>query len=110
MRDTKEIARRRMAMMLDPTPPVWWWLSFCDAAQPPGSRFSGVAVVMGSNILTATEEARKIGCNPGGEVQGLPFGNDEILPPERFRNRLLTKAEIVECEAERKKLFQRTMS
>jgi hypothetical protein len=99
MRDIKEIARRVFAALNDPAPKIWWWLSFCDPAKPKGSQFLGVAIVEGNNILTAAIEARRLGCNPGGEVMGEPFEDNEILPAERFRNCLLNDAEIAECES-----------
>lgn len=82
-------------------PDRWWWLSFADGDLPVGSQFLGVAVVRAPGFVWATMEARRRGINPGGEVQGLPFP-DEIEPPARFTNRLLSKAEATACDGEMK--------
>lgn len=92
-----------------------FWLSFVDAAQPPGQRFRGVAIVDVSDgeaaeardmvaaafpdaqdgsewIAAASRKAWLVGCNPGGEVLSieLPPGHHESLP----RHRLLSRDEL----------------
>lgn len=73
------------------------WLSFCDPHRPKGSRFLGVAIVPGAEVITAARVAWALGCNPGGEVEGraIPPDKDRLIA-EHWRGRLLTRAE---CEA-----------
>lgn len=66
----------------------WWWLSFVDRDE---NAFLGVCIVRGGGVLEAATNARLIGCNPGGEVAAYPI---ERLPPEKYRNRLLTEGEL----------------
>lgn len=81
-----------------------WYLSFVDtavAAQipldqqvPGGPSFLGACIVEGIGMIDATTNARRLGCNPGGEVQGYgPF------PPGAWDlswlNRLLGKDEAL---------------
>jgi hypothetical protein len=77
-----------------------WWLSFAD---PDGQRgevvggvrgFLGVAIVRAHGLITATQEAKRQGCNPGGQVQAqgpYPIGTW----PSEWCNRLLS-ADVVE--------------
>lgn len=82
-----------------------WWLSFCDPARPPGSQFLGVAIVEpdfvsglpgseGAELVSACAAAHRLGCNPGGEVQGHPLPDHiaEHIGPA-WRNRLLTRSQ-----------------
>lgn len=48
-----------------------WWLSFADAERPAGEQLLGVAIVEGADMATAIKAAWALGCNPGGEVQGM---------------------------------------
>jgi hypothetical protein len=66
----------------------WLWLSFADE-----TGFLGASIVEGGGIMEATMRARLLGCNPGGEVLGEPLTN---LPPEEYRERLLSREEIDE--------------
>jgi hypothetical protein len=50
-----------------------WWLSFADGARPAGEQFLGAAIVPGEDIIAAVQAAHAAGCNPGGEVCGLPI-------------------------------------
>jgi hypothetical protein len=71
--------------------PVWWYLSF--AGEPDGWR--GGVIVLAHGFATALLEATRLKINPHGEVYGHPVPKDHI-PDRRFRNRLLTKAELEE--------------
>ena len=75
----------------------WWWLSFCDQQRPKGSQFLGVAIVHADGLMDAMQEARRRGCNPGGEVMAFPATN--LVPKTQWRNRLLTHKEA-ECADE----------
>jgi hypothetical protein len=46
-----------------------WWLSFWD---PEARRLLGVVLVEAPTFLAAVDATWDAGCNPGGEVQGLP--------------------------------------
>jgi|SRR5689334_6400399 len=93
---------------------MWFWLSFVDPRRASDQQHLGVAIVevtaddpvpaMGLTpeqlagkpekaraFLAAVLKARKLGIHPGGEVKGI-----EVNPPEEpFRNRLLTKEQVL---------------
>jgi hypothetical protein len=91
--------RRMFLLAIDSAtmPMQWWWLSFADGDRPEGQQFLGVALVQGRGLGLASSEAWAHGCNPGGEVMGMPFP-DWAKPPEGYTNRLLTRAEAEEVE------------
>ena len=71
-----------------------WWLSFCDEEKPEGSRLLGVSLVEGEDFLPAVLNAHRLGCNPGGQVLGLPFPEAKAaLVGASWKNRLLSRAE-----------------
>lgn len=70
---------------------IWHYLSFAT-----DEGFRGGVIVRGGDVVEATKEAWRLGCNPGGEVLGAPIP-DDLIPPDKYKNRLLTKAEIDEC-------------
>jgi hypothetical protein len=71
-------------------PQTWWWLSFCDTSRPAGTQFLGTAVVEAQSVSGALMQARRLGCNPGGEVKGFPFVG---TPDAAYCNRLLGRDE-----------------
>jgi hypothetical protein len=83
---------------------TFYWLSFCDTRRQKGTQFLGAAIVEivdrqmnpadEPEILSALRIAHRLGCNPGGEVQGCVIPPDiEPQIPRSFRGRLLTKIE-----------------
>lgn len=76
-----DLADRFREFMADPAPWQWWWLSFVDTTRsapwdeqvPGGGGFTGVCIVPGPNIVVAARIAFTFGCNPGGEVAGVPL-------------------------------------
>lgn len=83
-------------------PEVWFWLSFASPHHPPGETFLGVVVVKTTGkdypeaLWNAMQEAKRLGLAPEGhcyEVRGVPVPPETI--PEQFRNRLLTREDIV---------------
>lgn len=80
---------------------TWWWLSFCDRELPKGNQFLGVVIVEGSSLVDATRTAHTKGINPGGEVLGIQIPG-KILPlyKDEWRNRILTKVEVHDIDAE----------
>ncbi len=69
----------------------WWFLSF---AQP--GKFLGGAYLLAGDFMDAVRLSHRLGINPGGSVAGFDVPG---IPPERFRNRLLSRAECEECDA-----------
>lgn len=65
----------------------WWYLSFA------GGDWRGACIVRARDIGEAVREAWRRGCNPGGEVRGLPLRDDDIVP-EEFTNILLCDADV----------------
>ncbi len=65
----------------------WFYLSFVDKV------FLGGAFVRADEMIGATCAAHALGCNPGGEVMGVPVP-EGFLPGPEYRERLLTKKEI----------------
>jgi hypothetical protein len=78
---------------------AFFWLSFCDPHKPEGSQFLGASIVEAPNFLCASTAAHLIGCNPGGELLGTEFP-ERLVPPIEWRNRLLTREQCAECDAE----------
>src|SRR5271170_3098546 len=50
----------------------YFWLSFAGDDQP-----ARVAIIRAENMLAAVNRAWRVGCNPGGEVCGVPFNMAE---------------------------------
>ncbi len=66
----------------------WYFLNF-------GSKEDGHlgdAIVQAHDLVSASREAWRLGCNPGGNMWGEPLENWQ-LPEMKYRERLLTKAE-----------------
>lgn len=93
------------AVPIDVGPETWWWLSFVDPSRsaprhlqvPGGGGFLGVSCVQGRDIVDACVNARRSGCNPGGEVQGYLLS---CVPPVEYRYRLLTQVDVDAWDAE----------
>lgn len=78
-----------------------WWLSFCDTNLPKGSQFLGACIVRGVDIIGAANAAHKLGCNPGGEIQGQPIDDKAVaLIDPKWINRLLIRVECEEFDSE----------
>jgi hypothetical protein len=75
---------------------TWWWLSFADE-----SGFLGACIVgRCGNVVDAVKTAHVFGCNPGGEVRGLPISDESMRGvDERDRFRLMGKAEMPRFKA-----------
>lgn len=57
-----------------------FWMSFCDAEKPDGSKFIGVALVEATSWQEALTVSHMTGCNPGGEIKFIEI-EDEDIPP-----------------------------
>ena len=64
----------------------WLLLYFTDQTRPKGQRFLGVAIVEGTDVVTAAQRAYALGINPGGTV----LCYDSMPHNPSFRNRLIT--------------------
>lgn len=71
----------------------WWYLSFAGEE----GFLGGVVVGPAGGIAEAVQLARRRNCNPGGEVLGCPIP-PTLVPPERFRFRLMDKEQVQEME------------
>jgi pseudouridine-5'-phosphate glycosidase len=78
-----------------------FWLSFADTSRAPGTQLLGVAIVPGADFEDAVAQAWQIGCNPGGQVVGLPIP-DTFTIAESNVGRLLTRAEAEVLDADLK--------
>jgi hypothetical protein len=100
---------------LTETAPQGWWLSFVDRAEDAelGSAAVqlAVAIVIARDMEEAVRAAWTYGCNPGGEVAGMPlgFGAAVIRGVPKWRKlafRLLQEPDITEAQM----LIERTMA
>ncbi|NKY47986.1 hypothetical protein [Nocardia cerradoensis] len=88
----------------DISPTGLWWLSFVDdtksrspAEQVPGAGgFLGVCIVQADHFMAAITISHRLGCNPGGQVQGYPT---DAPPHPAWMNRLLSAADIDHIDA-----------
>ena len=71
-------------------PEIWLYLSFADDVG-----FRGGVVIKAHGLTDAVIKCNWLQINPHGEIQGIELPESHI-PPERYRNRLLTKEEIKE--------------
>lgn len=67
-----------------------WWLSYCDPDAPKDGEFLGVVIVEAHDFICACFKSRALGISPGGEV----LGGQVCDIPEKYRDRLLSRAEI----------------
>jgi pseudouridine-5'-phosphate glycosidase len=79
-----------------------FWLSFADENRKPGKQLLGVVIVRGTDFQDAVEQAWLLGCNPGGQVVGLPVPGTLTID-KRYIERLLTRQEAEVVDAEMKK-------
>lgn len=86
-------ARERLMTTESLQPPRTWYLSFAGE-----SGFRGGCVIRACGFGHAVEAAHRAGVNPGGEVVGIKFLED-VQVPEKYMNRLLSKADLDELSA-----------
>jgi hypothetical protein len=77
----------------------WHYVSFADTV------FRGVVIMRVHGVGDAVTRTHLMGINPGGEVLCLPMP-DEIVAqvPEKLRNKLLTKEEVLSIWPDSKSL------
>ena len=86
----RAMARAARANEIEAGAPGWHYLSFAD-----DTSFLGGLVIHAFGFMDAIMQAHLRGLNPGGEVMYAELP-DAAIPPERFRNRLLSKDEVKE--------------
>lgn len=69
---------------------MYWYLSFADPSKPRGKQWLGGCYVKGDDIRQAMLRAWEAGCNPGGQIYGIPVEN----PGDAFVDRLLNKEQL----------------
>lgn len=74
-------------------PKPWWWLSFSSESN--ASR--GVVLVRARDLVDAVRICHALSLSPGGQILGVPMPFD-FAPPEKFKNRLLTRSEVLELD------------
>jgi len=55
--------------------------------------------VEGESMIEAVKSAHRLGCNPGGEVQGCPVQEDLVIA-DRWLSRLLSREECTQVDEE----------
>jgi hypothetical protein len=89
--ESREEAVATIQALFDPPGPmVDWWLSFADE-----TGFLGVCIVSAASLPQAAQVAHRLGCNPGGQIQGHTVPED-IQIDSKWKQRLLSKEE---CDA-----------
>lgn len=78
----------------------WFYCSFAD-----DDGFRGAVVVEAHGLATACQRCYELGCNPGGQLFAVPInpGNE---PPVEFRNRLLSKDDVLSIWPDAKTLAE----
>lgn len=77
----------------------YWYLSFVQR-EGPDPRWLGATVVKAESALDAVREAKRLGCNPGGEVLMKGLDVDETIPDGIVNH-------LVQTEDEMRLLFAR---
>jgi hypothetical protein len=78
-------------------PERWHYVSFA------GEKFLGVVIIQAHGVGDATMKCGLLGINPGGEVMCVAMPDGIVAQvPESYRNRLLSKAEVLELWPEAK--------
>lgn len=85
-------------MQLDLRDHGWFYLSFAN-----DDSFLGGVIVQADEMMLAHTQVGLLGINPGGSVIGHPIPKDHHVP-EHLRNRLLTKAEVLEVFPDARRL------
>lgn len=70
-----------------------YWLSFADPDREPGTQFLGVSIIKAETFLDAVIKARRLGCNPGGEVLSYTLPDNITVPGDKF-DRLMQRPEL----------------
>jgi len=89
-----EITRRELE-----EPESWHYVSFADEV------FRGVVLIKAHGITDAVSKCHRLNINPGGQVMCVPMPDDVIEQVnDKYRNRLLTKADVLEIWPDAKSL------
>jgi hypothetical protein len=85
-------------------PVMWHYVSFARSREEGGCQ--GVVLIQGHGMTDCLLKINALHANPGGDVMAIaiPPEAESNLPPEEFRNRLLSKAEIMKIWPDAKTL------
>lgn len=92
-----ERARALANIAAETSPPdAAWWLSFAD-----DDGFLGAVILHANDFCEAHARSHLMQLNPGGEMHGTPVPAEVAARiPEHWKNRLLTRAECEQFDAE----------
>lgn len=79
-------------------PERWHYVSFADKV------FHGGVIIKAHGITDATMKCNLLGINPGGQVMCFEFPADMPVPDTKWRNRLLSKSDVLEIWPDAKSL------
>lgn len=94
-------ARLKQLLSEEASQPLgWWYLSYADE-----TKFRGGIIIAAHGFTGAAYMANILKFSPGGQVTGVPVPPGK-LPPEWYRNRLLTLEELNEIWGDMTKLSE----
>ena len=73
-----------------------WWLSFADGKRAKGDTWLGCAIVRAPSFPEACRVAWRMGCNPGGEVQGSKRPDRYGPVPPELDHKLVTDRALLD--------------
>ncbi len=68
-------------------PLLWWYCSFADET------FRGVCIIEARGVVGCAIRAHELAISPGGQMVAIPIDRED-LPPDQWRNRLLTAEQV----------------
>ncbi len=96
LRTKSAFAARKAELQATTKPlPGIWYLSFANE-----TTFLGGMFLYATSTIDAVQRAHDMGMNPGGEVLACPPNESTAETPDRFMDRLMSKAELEEMSAQ----------
>lgn len=74
-------------------PLKWHYCSFATDERG----FLGALFIEGHGVVDIMVRAHAMGINPGGQLYCVELPDDAPMPEEKYRNRLLSKEELIEA-------------
>ncbi len=65
----------------------WWYCSFADEV------FHGACIIEARGVVGCAIRAHELAISPGGQLVAIPIHRED-LPPDQWRNRLLTAEQV----------------
>ncbi len=101
--DFEELRRRETTLIREEREKAggvtsFWYLSYASE-----EGFRGGVIVRAFGFIHACHRARDLQINPGGQIRGFPVPAPAV-PPAKYLDKCLTKAELEECWGEMKPL------